>query len=40
MSKPHKIKIGLLGLGTVGSGVYKTLVSVYDFGREQVFVCL
>ena len=23
MSKPHKIKIGLLGLGTVGSGVYK-----------------
>ena len=25
MSKPHKIKIGLLGLGTVGSGVYKLI---------------
>lgn len=25
MSKPHKIKIGLLGLGTVGSGVYKLM---------------
>ena len=24
-SKPHKIKIGLLGLGTVGSGVYKLI---------------
>ena len=25
MSKPDKIKIGLLGLGTVGSGVYKLI---------------
>lgn len=25
MNKPDKIKIGLLGLGTVGSGVYKLI---------------
>jgi homoserine dehydrogenase len=30
MSKPDKIKIGLLGLGTVGSGVYKLIEKQKD----------
>lgn len=36
MSKPDKIKIGLLGLGTVGSGVYKLIEKQKDeFYKRQ-----
>ena len=35
MSKPDKIKIGLLGLGTVGSGVYKLIEKQRSFVKRQ-----
>ena len=35
MSKPDKIKIGLLGLGTVGSGVYRLRNKKMNFTKRQ-----
>lgn len=38
MDKKNKIKIGLIGLGTVGSGVFKTLKSFENVEVKRIAV--